>query len=127
MKNLVKITTTIILSVAMVVVFSGVVNADSVLFNNNNNTTNNTTNETTNNTTNNTPVNNTTPSGGILNNTNVPTNNTPVNNTTPVVVNKTEETIPKTGENDIFIVAGVGVIALAIGAVAYRNSKKYSI
>lgn len=123
MKNLVKITTTIILAVAMVVAFSGVVNADSVLFNNNNNTTNNTTNEVTNNATTNNTAN--TSGGGILNNTvNTPVN-TPVNNTP--VVNNTTETIPKTGENDIFIVAGVGAIALVMGAVAYKNSKKYSI
>ena len=73
---------------------------------------------------NNTAVNNTAVS-------NTPLISNQIGNTTPVVnntpVNKVEETIPKTGENDIFIVAGVGVIALAIGAVAYRNSKKYSI
>ena len=129
MKNLVKVTLTLVLCVVMIVAFSGVVKVSGAqsLFANTNET--NTSNNSTDNNTvaNNTVNNNTTSNAPIL----TPTTPNITNNTVNNVVNNTpkkqEETIPKTGENDIFIVLGVGIIALAIGAVAYRNSKKYSL
>ena len=54
-------------------------------------------------------------------NTNV-TKDTNVTNTTPV-----KSQIPQTGENDIYIVSAIGVVALAIGTVAYLKSRKYDI
>ena len=129
MKNLVKVTSTLVLCVAMVVAFSGAVRATGAqsLFANTNETTSN--NSVDNNTiSNNTASNNTTASNAPILTPTTPniTNNT-VNNVVNNTPKKQEETIPKTGENDIFIVLGVGIIALAIGAVAYRNSKKYSL
>ena len=43
--------------------------------------------------------------------------NTPSNNTN----------LPQTGENDFYIVTGVGFVAVVIGSVAYIKSRKYDI
>lgn len=80
-------------------------------------------------------------SNSIVNNTANTVNNTVVNNTvanntvnntanTTVVNNINEDAdkdIPQTGENDIYIVTGIGVLALAIGGFAFVKSRKYSI
>lgn len=72
--------------------------------------------------------------------TNEATNTAPVTPTTPVntttntarpttVINDigSEKDLPQTGENDIYIVAVVGALAVIIGSVAYVKSKKYSM
>lgn len=133
MKNLVNY---VILSVAMVIAVlvimsQGVSASQTVLF----------PSTTTNNTTLNTAVENESASDTNV----VPVNNlntntqkdpTPVNNTTVNVVNKTQNTtttpsksqnLPQTGENDVYIVTAVGVVALAIGTIAYIKSRKYDI
>ena len=48
---------------------------------------------------------------------------TNVTNTTTPAKNQ----IPQTGENDVYIVSAIGVVALAIGTVAYLKSRKYDI
>lgn len=35
--------------------------------------------------------------------------------------------LPKTGENDIYIVSSIGLVVLVIGGVAYIKSRKYSM
>ena len=44
---------------------------------------------------------------------------------TPVPTSGTD--LPKTGENDIYIVSSIGLVVLAIGGVAYIKSRKYSM
>lgn len=74
-----------------------------------------------------------------LNNTNTNTQggntNAPaVNNTTAKEnlvkvneINGADKDIPKTGETDVYIVAGIAVIAVAVGAFAFIKSNKYKI
>ena len=109
----------IILSLAMIFtvlfVVSTNVNASSGLI-----LTPGTSNTLLNNTTN-TAVNNTT--NTVVNNTTNTTNNVAVNN----INDDADKDIPQTGENDIYIVAGIGALALAIGGFAFIKSRKYSI
>lgn len=35
--------------------------------------------------------------------------------------------LPQTGENDIYIVSAIGIVALVIGGLAYTKSKKYDM
>ena len=51
--------------------------------------------------------------------------NTSKNNTTNTT--KGSGNLPQTGENDIYIVSGIGLVALAIGGVAYMKSRKYDM
>lgn len=44
---------------------------------------------------------------------------------TPVPTSGTD--LPKTGENDIYIVSSIGLVVLVIGGVAYIKSRKYSM
>lgn len=44
---------------------------------------------------------------------------------TPVPTSGTD--LPKTGENDIYIVSAVGLVVLVIGGVAYIKSRRYSM
>lgn len=59
--------------------------------------------------------------------------NTTVKNTTSntVIVNNINDNaskdLPKTGETDTYIIATVGVIAIAVGGIAYIISKKYNM
>ena len=46
----------------------------------------------------------------------VPQNNTPVNATT----------VPQTGEYDTYIIAGIAVVVVAIGAFSFINSRRYN-
>lgn len=56
--------------------------------------------------------------------TTTPTPN-PTSTPTPVPTSGTD--LPQTGENDIYIVSAIGLVALVIGGVAYIKSKKYSM
>lgn len=84
-----------------------------------------TTNTTTTNstlTTNVTPTNVTpTKDPATVNVTNTAKNNTTTNTT------KEKGNLPQTGENDIYIVTGIGVVALIIGGLAYMKSRKYDM
>lgn len=75
-----------------------------------------TTNRTTNSTTNSTTTTNSSSSNATLNT----ANTTRVNST---VVNNINN-IPKTGENDTYVIFSIGIIALVIGSVAYIKSRK---
>ena len=46
----------------------------------------------------------------------VPQNNTPTNATT----------VPQTGEYDTYIIAGIAVVVVAIGAFSFINSRRYN-
>lgn len=72
-------------------------------------------NETSENTTVNTVQNTTTNILGV-------TNTVRVNN-----INDASKDIPQTGENDIYMIATIGIVAIAIGGIAYAKSKKYDI
>lgn len=65
------------------------------------------------------------------NNTGAGTNggNTTQNITTIKVntVSDGEKDLPQTGENDIYIVTAIGVVAIAIGGIAYAKSKRYEM
>ena len=41
-------------------------------------------------------------------------------------INDADKDIPQTGETDVYIIAGIAVIAVAIGAFAFIKSKKYN-
>ena len=70
-------------------------------------------------------------------NTNTPSTNTgagPVNNaeekenlTRVNEINDAEKDIPQTGETDVYIVGGIAVITIAVGAFAFIKSRKYDI
>lgn len=47
--------------------------------------------------------------------------------TTPTPVPTSGADLPKTGENDIYIVSSIGLVVLVIGGVAYIKSRKYSM
>ena len=68
------------------------------------------------------------------------TNNTNTNTARPVnnakkkenvlrvnEINDAEKDLPQTGETDIYIVAGIAVIAISVGAFAFIKSRKYDI
>lgn len=42
-------------------------------------------------------------------------------------INDAEKDLPQTGETDIYIVAGIAVIAIAVGAFAFIKSRKYNV
>ncbi|MBR3324826.1 MAG: LPXTG cell wall anchor domain-containing protein [Clostridia bacterium] len=54
------------------------------------------------------------------------TNTTPKNTTNTNTTNGNGK-LPQTGENDIYIVTGIGLVALVIGGVAYMKSRKYDM
>lgn len=65
---------------------------------------------------------------------NLTTNATPVNNATQKEnlvrvneINDANKDIPQTGESDVYIVAGIAILTVAVGAVAFMKSKKYNI
>ena len=76
----------------------------------NNTVTNNVANNTVNNTVNTTTL-NTTRNTAIVNNINQ---------------NVTKD-LPQTGENDTYVIAGIGILAIIIGAVAFIRSRKYNM
>ena len=71
------------------------------------------------------------------NNTNIANTNTsarPVNNAYEkenIVnvnqINDAEKDLPQTGETDVYIVAGIAVITIAVGAFAFIKSRKYNV
>lgn len=71
-------------------------------------TTNSVANTTTNNTTNTTKLN---------------TTNTANTATTNNINSNVEKDLPKTGETDTYIIAGIGAVALAIGSIAFIKSR----
>ena len=42
-------------------------------------------------------------------------------------INDASKDIPQTGENDVYMIATIGIIAVAIGGFTYVKSKKYDI
>lgn len=42
-------------------------------------------------------------------------------------INDAEKDIPQTGETDVYIVAGIAVITIAVGAFAFIKSRKYNV
>lgn len=42
-------------------------------------------------------------------------------------INDADKDLPQTGETDIYIVSGIAVIAIAVGAFAFIKSRKYNI
>ena len=70
-------------------------------------------------------------------NTNAPSTNTnarPVNNaaekeniTRVNEINNAEKDLPQTGETDVYIVGGIAVITIAVGAFAFIKSRKYNV
>ena len=79
---------------------------------------------------------------GVPNNGTNNTNRTNITNTNAASVNNAEEKenitrvneindaekdIPQTGETDVYIVGGIAVITIAVGAFAFIKSRKYNI
>lgn len=61
--------------------------------------------------------------------TNAPAVNDPVAKENIVQVNQindADKDIPQTGETDVYVIAGIAVIAVAMGAFAFMKSKKYN-
>lgn len=123
MKNFRKyliISMVMIFAVLAIMMHSVNASSDFLLTPNNGTTTGNQTlNQVNNNTTNNV-VNNTTTNTTVLNTTR---NTAIVNN---INQNVTKD-LPQTGENDTYVIAGIGILAIAIGAVAFIRSRKYNI
>lgn len=42
-------------------------------------------------------------------------------------INDAEKDLPQTGETDVYIVAGIAVITIAVGAFAFIKSRKYNV
>lgn len=42
-------------------------------------------------------------------------------------INDADKDLPKTGETDMYIVAGIAVITIAVGAFAFIKSRKYNV
>ena len=42
-------------------------------------------------------------------------------------INDAEKDLPQTGETDVYIVGGIAVITIAVGAFAYIKSRKYNV
>ncbi len=42
-------------------------------------------------------------------------------------INDASKDIPQTGENDLYIISLIGMVAIVIGGVAFAKSKKYDI
>ena len=68
------------------------------------------------------------------------TNNTNTNTARPVnnaeekenvlkvnEINDAEKDLPQTGETDVYIIAGIAVITIAVGAFAFIKSRKYNV
>lgn len=76
----------------------------------------------------NTNTNSAAPTGNT--NTNAPAVNSAVAKENLVTVNQindADKDIPKTGESDVYIVAGIAIVAVAVGAFAFMKSNKYKI
>lgn len=65
---------------------------------------------------------------------NLATNAAPVNSATAKEnlvrvneINDANKDIPQTGESDVYIVAGIAILTVAVGAFAFMKSKKYNI
>ena len=125
MKNLRKnLIITLIMVVAIALLFVNGVYASNFQLNAGSNTTGNATsltntegtqNSTSNQTTNQTARNTTT-----LNTT--ATNVVKVN-----TVSDGEKDLPQTGENDVYVITAIGAVAIIIGGIAYINSKRYDL
>jgi LPXTG-motif cell wall-anchored protein len=52
--------------------------------------------------------------------------NTPANNVTVVnnINENTTKDLPQTGETDTYVIAGIGIVAILIGTVAYIKSRR---
>ena len=42
-------------------------------------------------------------------------------------INDAEKDIPQTGETDVYIIAGIAVITIAVGAFSFIKSRKYNV
>ena len=42
-------------------------------------------------------------------------------------INDAEKDLPQTGETDVYIVGGIAVITIAVGAFAFIKSRKYNV
>lgn len=42
-------------------------------------------------------------------------------------INDAEKDIPQTGETDVYIIAGIAVITIAVGTFAFIKSRKYNV
>ncbi len=108
MKNLRKnlIITMVMVSIAIIFMAKGVNANSGFTLLSGGNSTNNTAGETT-------------TLGGSTGNT-TKRNIVKVNN-----INTGDKDLPQTGENDIYIVTGIGILAIAIGGFAYIKSKRF--
>ncbi len=102
------------------------VNASGIAIVYSNSATNNTTTE--NNTTaNNTTANNTTTQVTPLTTNVVKTNTINDASKDNGSTSLTDKQIPKTGENDIYVISAIGFVAIVVGIFSYAKSKKYDI
>ncbi len=121
MKNLRKnLIISLIMIVALALLFVKGVYASTFQINAGNNTTGNATSITNSTGTQNTTTNQTTRNTTTLNTT--ATNVVKVN-----TVSDGAKDLPQTGENDIYVITAVGAVAIIIGGIAYINSKRYDI
>ena len=109
----------LIIALATIAILSGTVNANGLLLLNTtseNQATENTATPTT-------PAENNVSTNLLgVTNTATPTNVQSVNN-----INDASKDIPQTGENDVYMITAIGVVAIVIGGIAYARSKKYDI
>lgn len=68
------------------------------------------------------------------NNTNTQTNSPAVNSATEKEnilkvnqINDADKDLPQTGETDIYIISGIAIVAIAVGAFAFIKSRKYNV
>lgn len=63
-------------------------------------------------------------------NTNAPAVNNPIQKENILKVNQindADKDLPQTGETDMYIVAGIAVITIAVGTFAFIKSRKYNV
>lgn len=63
-------------------------------------------------------------------NTNAPAVNNPIEKENILKVNQindADKDLPQTGETDVYIVAGIAVVTIAVGAFAFVKSRKYNV
>lgn len=113
MKNSMKyVTISLVMIFAVLFLTMARTNASAIQLNFNN-TTNNTTNGT---------QNNVTTNAAAVNSAVQKENLVHVNQ-----INDADKDLPQTGETDVYVVAGIAIIAVAVGTFAFIKSRKYNV
>lgn len=123
MKNLKSLLIVLVSMVVFALAFSlkGVYATESLVLNPGTSSTATSNTATSNTTTTNSVANTTT--NNTTNTTRLNTTNTANTATTNNINSNVEKDLPKTGETDTYIIAGIGAVALAIGSIAFIKSR----